>query len=155
MSVSRRTATPNSPCDAQDRRARRQFCAVAIGLFSILLHGQPSAEAIGSADESQVSLQSQVLPVLKRNCLKCHGVSKKEGQLQLHSTVRIWKGGESGSVVVASNPEQSLLWTQVEQNKMPPEKPLTEQEKQILHDWIAQGAEGLPKSDAEAESLRG
>jgi len=126
---------------------------VALGLLSLLLSGQQVAAA-EPVVESQVSLQSQVLPILKRNCLKCHGVAKKEGRLQLPSSVRIWKGGESGSVVVASNPSQSLLWTRVEQNEMPPENPLTEQEKQILHDWIAQGAEGLPKRDSEAESMK-
>ncbi len=154
MSESRRTAIPASPRESRDCRAWRQLCAVVIGLFCILLHGQPPARVFGSADESQISFQAEVLPILKRNCLKCHGVSKKEGQLQLHSTVRIWKGGESGPAVVASNPSQSLLWAQVEQNKMPPEKPLTEHEKRIIHDWIAQGAQGLPKSDAEAESMR-
>jgi len=154
MSVSRRTVTPDSPHDAHIRIASLQVCAAAIGLLTILLQGSPSAAATEASDESQISLQSQVLPILKRNCLKCHGVSKKEGQLQLHSAIRIWKGGESGLAVVAANPSQSLLWTHVEQNKMPPEKPLNEQEKRILHDWIAEGAEGLPKSDAEAESMR-
>ena len=154
MSVSLRTVTADSPHDAHTRSAPLQVCAAAIGLLSILWQGSQPAAATESTAESQVSFQSQVLPILKRNCLKCHGVSKREGQLQLHTAVRIWKGGESGSAVVAANPSQSLLWAQVEQNQMPPEKPLSEQEKRILHDWIAQGAEGLPKSDSEAELMR-
>ena len=154
MSVSRRTVTPDSPHEAHVRIAWLQVCAVAIGLLSVLLSGQLPAAATEATDGSQISFQSQVLPILKRNCLKCHGVSKREGQLQLHTAVRIWKGGESGSAVVASNPSQSLLWTQVEQNKMPPEQPLNAQEKRVLHDWIAQGAEGLPETEAEAESMR-
>ena len=104
-------------------------------------------------DDRPISFQVQVLPVLKRNCLKCHGVSKKEGKLQLHSAVRIWKGGESGPTVVPSNPEQSLLWTRVSKDEMPPEHPLTDPEKQILRDWIAQGAPGLPTDDVDAESM--
>lgn len=153
MSVFRKPVTPASPRAAVVRIAWLQV-GTAIGLLCVLWQGQPAVSASESTDESPVSFQSQVLPILKRNCLKCHGVSKKEGQLQIQSPVRIWKGGESGSVVVAENPGRSLLWTQVEQNKMPPEKPLSEQEKRILHDWIAQGADGLPKSDAEAESMR-
>ena len=129
-------------------------CVLFIGVSSVLLTVRQvfaGADAIG---ESPVSLQSQVMPILKSHCLKCHGVSKKEGDLQLHSAVRIWKGGESGLLVVPANPSESLLWQRVEQNEMPPATPLSESEKKILHDWIAQGAEGLPKSDAEAEAMR-
>ena len=153
MGVSRRTVSQKSLHGACVDIAWLHLCSVTLGLLSVVLPGQ-QVTAAEPADESRVSLQSQVLPILKRNCLKCHGVAKKEGQLQLHSSVRIWKGGESGAAVVASNPSQSLLWTRVEQNEMPPENPLTEREKQILHDWIAQGAEGLPKSDTEAESMK-
>ena len=74
----------------------------------IVFCGQ-GTHAVGQSQDSKISFQSQVLPVLKRNCLKCHGVSKKEGKLQLHSTVRIWNGGESGPAVVASQPSESLL----------------------------------------------
>lgn len=154
MSVSPQTVTLDPPRDPSVRVAWRRGCVTTIGALLVMLHGQSPAVAIQVTNQSQVSFKSQVLPILKRNCLKCHGVAKREGQLQLHSAVRIWKGGESGAAVVAAHPLQSLLWTQIAQHKMPPEKPLNEHEKQILHDWIAQGAEGLPTSDAEAESMR-
>jgi hypothetical protein len=129
----------------------RGLCVLILG-FSTTLFAGPFTFA-GAVSRSDMSFQSNVLPVLKRHCLKCHGVSKKEGQLQLHSPVRIWKGGESGPTIVPSRPEQSLLWTRVLANEMPPEHPLTDQEKQILHDWIAQGAPGLPDNAADAESM--
>ena len=126
-------------------------CVLRLFLLTLVSCGQFALA--DEPDDSQISFSSNVLPVLKRNCLKCHGVSKKEGSLQLHSVVRIWKGGESGAAVVASKPEQSLLWTRIRDNEMPPEKPLTDQEKQILHDWIFHGAPGLPASDVEAEAM--
>ena len=138
MSVARRITSLEWPCVT--------LC-VCMALCGLDVH------AAALPNDTQVSFQSQVLPILKRNCLKCHGVAKKEGQLQLHSAVRVWKGGESGPAVVASQPSESLLWTRVSQNEMPPEHPLTEQEKQVLHDWIVQGAEGLPASDADAEFM--
>jgi hypothetical protein len=128
-------------------------CALLCSLLSAV-PGLSIAEAQVSSNELSVSLESQVQPILKRHCLKCHGVSKKEGQLQLHSAVRIWKGGENGLAVVPSDPAQSLLWKRVEQDEMPPDTPLSGQEKQILHDWIAQGAKGLPTNSAEAELMQ-
>lgn len=154
MSVSCRLVSPKPSFNANRRIAFLKTGVLALGQVLILINCQHATAVDEPIDASRFSFQSDVLPVLKRNCLKCHGVSKKEGQLQLHSAVRVWKGGENGQAVVASHPSESLLWTRVEQNEMPPEKPLTEQEKRILHDWIAQGADGLPKSDAEAESMR-
>ncbi len=153
MSVARST----SPLDCRRMAwfgclASWRTCMFVISLLSIVFCGH-CLDAVGRQEDSQFSFQSHVLPILKRNCLKCHGVSRKEGKLQLHSAVRVWKGGESGPIVVASDPDHSLLWNRVSNNEMPPENPLTDQEKQILHDWIAQGAPGLPISDADAESM--
>ncbi|MEZ6034300.1 MAG: PSD1 and planctomycete cytochrome C domain-containing protein [Planctomycetaceae bacterium] len=131
----------------------RQLALIS-SLLSVTLAGLSIATAQETTNELAVSLESQVQPILKRHCFKCHGVSKKEGQLQLHSAVRIWKGGENGLAVVPSDPSQSLLWTRVEQDEMPPDTPLSGPEKKILHDWIAQGAKGLPASNAEAELMQ-
>ena len=100
------------------------------------------------------AFKSEVLPLLKRHCIKCHGVSKKEASLQLHSAVRIFQGGESGAVVIPLHPETSSLLTRVQKNEMPPENPLSNSEKRILERWIADGAPGLPASEAEAEAMR-
>jgi hypothetical protein len=111
---------------------------------------QPSNQQRSSDD----AFKSEVMPLLKRHCIKCHGVSKKEAGLQLHSAVRIFQGGESGAVVIPKHPEASSLLTRVQKNEMPPENPLSASEKQILERWIADGAPGLPASEAEADSMR-
>ncbi|MEX1229203.1 MAG: PSD1 and planctomycete cytochrome C domain-containing protein, partial [Planctomycetaceae bacterium] len=94
--------------------------------------------------------QSDVLPILKNNCLKCHGVAKKEGELQLHTAIRVFRGGESGPAVVPADLEKSLLWQRVSNDEMPPEHPLTADEKAVLKQWIADGAKGLPADEAAA-----
>jgi hypothetical protein len=102
----------------------------------------------------ELAIPRPVLQVLKRNCLKCHGVSKSEGQLQLHTAVRIWRGGEAGAAVVPFALEHSTLWQRVLENEMPPNEPLSEAEKQTLSDWIEQGAQGLPLNREEAERMQ-
>lgn len=100
------------------------------------------------------AFKSEVMPLLKRHCIKCHGVSKKEAGLQLHTVVRIFQGGESGPVVIPNHPDTSLLLTRVRKNEMPPENPLSDAEKLILERWITDGAPGLPANEAEADSMR-
>src|SRR5690242_11971267 len=49
--------------------------------------------------ESAVDFQTEVLPILKRNCLACHNAAKAEGELVLETPQTIAKGGADGKVV--------------------------------------------------------
>ena len=138
----------------KNNNALRAIPHLVILVLATAFAGSPKCSLADEPLPVTPSLNSQILPLLKRHCFKCHGVSKKEGQLQLHSAVRIWKGGESGPAVVAKHPDQSLLWTRVNSHEMPPDAPLSDMEKQLLHDWIASGASGLPEDAAEAESMQ-
>ncbi len=128
-------------------RSARVLCCV------LWLTGLPPASA-SAVQVEKASIPPQIHRILKQNCFKCHGVAKSEGQLQLHSVVRIWRGGESGTAVVPGDPGHSPLWQRVANDEMPPEQPLMETEKQLLHDWIAAGARGLPSSDEEAAQMQ-
>ncbi|MFO1000045.1 MAG: PSD1 and planctomycete cytochrome C domain-containing protein [Planctomycetaceae bacterium] len=137
-----------------------------LGLLCLLLCGGAvlaDEQSSGEKRSTQLSNQqhapgeafkSEIMPLLKRHCIKCHGVSKKEAGLQLHSAVRIFQGGESGAVVIPGHPETSSLLTRVQKNEMPPENQLSDSEKQVLERWIAGGALGLPANEAEADSMR-
>lgn len=46
-------------------------------------------------------------------------------------------------MIAAGDLNQSLLWERVSADEMPPEEPLTADEKQLLRDWIDSGAAGL------------
>lgn len=129
-------------------------CVTALAFISCFsaFHSQNTVAAQPRSD-TQVSFRTHVLPILKRNCLKCHGVAKREGGLQLHTILRVWKGGDSGPIVLPADAGHSPMWTRVRDDEMPPEHPLTASEKQIVRDWIAQGAPGLPTSEAEADAM--
>lgn len=88
-----------------------------------------------------------IQPVFKSKCQSCHNTEKDKGELKLLDSVSIIKGGKSGVLFVAGNPEISLLLKRIhlgEENKkhMPPVgKPqLNESEKQLLYWWIRNGA---------------
>lgn len=88
-----------------------------------------------------------VRPVLANRCYSCHNEQKLKGGLRLESVALIRKGGEHGPVLKDSMPEESELFKRLilpEENdhRMPPKgkPPVTPQELELLHWWIAQGA---------------
>lgn len=85
--------------------------------------------------------ERRVAAVLSQNCLECHDSATSEGGLDLSRRTRALAGGEQGPVLIANEPEQSLLWTLVKSDEMPQERPpLSDAEKDVLHKWIGQGA---------------
>jgi hypothetical protein len=106
------------------------------------------ALARGEAVEGRPNLESDILPLFKARCLKCHSPLKAKGKLNLSSPRSLARGGSSGVVIVPSNLDESTLWDLVSNNKMPPkpEEPLSADEKALLRRWIEQGAASLPNA---------
>ena len=52
---------------------------------------------------------TQVLPILKANCYKCHAGATPKGGLSLETKAGMLKGGMDGSVLVPGDPKKSLL----------------------------------------------
>src|SRR5438094_956480 len=64
-----------------------------------------------------------IAPLFARRCLGCHNPSDKKGGFDLTGSRPALAGGDSGVVIVAGKPNESLLWEKVSQNEMPPKKP--------------------------------
>ena len=91
--------------------------------------------------------QQQINPILDANCVSCHGESKMKGGLRVDSYDLLMKGGKDGLVIVAGQPERSLLVQRVtlpEGHKlfMPAEgkPPLKPEQIALIRAWILQGA---------------
>ena len=98
--------------------------------------------------EEPIDFSSEILPILKQNCLACHHAKEAEGGLILETVEKITQGGDSGHGVVPGNIEESLLFTRAvgsEEPLMPPEdnsvgaKPLTPEQLGLLKRWIQEG----------------
>ena len=107
--------------------------------------------------DKPVDFETEILPILKRNCLACHNASDAKGELVLETPETIRKGGASGEVVTPGNGAESyLLEVASAQNDpvMPPPdnkvgaKPLTSEELGLLKLWIDQGAKGTVTGNA-------
>jgi hypothetical protein len=92
----------------------------------------------------------RVRPILARHCFKCHGPDEKARKARLRLDVRdeAVKPLESGSTaIVPGKPGDSELVSRVfaedEGERMPPaaaKLPLSESDKEVLKQWIAEGA---------------
>jgi hypothetical protein len=93
------------------------------------------------------TFQSTVGPLLQAKCSKCHSGAKAKGDLDLSTVAGIRKGGESGPVVAAGKPDESLLFEKIHNGTMPPDKKshLSDAEIESIRSWILDGAL-LPES---------
>jgi hypothetical protein len=133
---------------------------VATGHFGgMLTHGssflswKPTSETVPVAKipgDPQI-FKHFVQPILDTRCKSCHNSNKAKGQLVLDGYQSLLAGGVSGAALDLQQPSQSLLLQRVslplqhEEHMPPSERPqLTDDEKGILKDWIASGAnEGM------------
>ena len=83
--------------------------------------------------------QHEVLPLLERNCISCHGGDQTMAELDLTTFDSVLVGGISGPPITPGHPEMSLLWTMIESGQMPMGSELSAADKQFLKDWIVNG----------------
>lgn len=101
-----------------------------------------------------VDFETDVLPILKSNCLKCHKDDKEKGEVNLEPH-KIKQHIGSGLLIVPGRPSGGLFMKVIESddpdNRMPPKGArLSEKEVLVLKQWISQGAE-LGTLDPEPE----
>jgi len=92
--------------------------------------------------ERAAHFESKIRPVFATTCIKCHGPDKQEGELRLDTKASLLKGGESGEVIVAGKPDESLLLSALKYDglEMPPKAPLSPEKIREFELWIEGGA---------------
>ncbi len=93
---------------------------------------EPTATPVPAA--AGLSFASDILPIFQAKCAICHGGT---AGLSLADYESVMKGGNSGSPIVPGDPDASLL---VEKQRGQHAVKLTEEELQLIVDWIAAGA---------------
>ena len=89
--------------------------------------------------------EKKIRPVLVANCYQCHSASAKElkGELRLDTKEGLRKGGESGAIIVAGKPDESLLVQSLRHEngmEMPPQKKLPDEVIADFVKWVEMGA---------------
>ncbi len=96
--------------------------------------------------------QHDILPVLYLRCTVCHGLRKREGDLDLRTKASMLAGGKSGPAFVPAEPDASLMYKRVVSGECPPArrvvevsvKPMESNEIEMLKKWIETDAPEVP-----------
>ena len=59
--------------------------------------------------EEAIVFDHVIKPILEAKCIGCHNPDKLKGKLILTDSASIHKGGKTGKLFVAGNPDKSLL----------------------------------------------
>jgi WD40 repeat protein len=129
---------------------------LACALASLSRAAEPAAGpaipiAAPVARTTPVDFESEILPILRDNCLACHNRTRAKAELILETPADMLKGSENGPVVVPGDAAKStLLGVAAHRAKplMPPKdnkvsaSDLTSAQLGLLRLWIDQGAKG-------------
>ncbi len=107
-----------------------------------------------SADSAEDLFRNTIQPVLKQQCLGCHGEGNVFANLDLRTRDSALKGGQRGPAIVSGSPDASLLVSAIDHTgelPMPPggpEKQLPEEIRHAFRAWIEAGAPYLDGQSA-------
>ncbi|MBB74566.1 MAG: hypothetical protein CMJ75_08640 [Planctomycetaceae bacterium] len=101
-------------------------------------------------------LERDILPLLARHCLGCHGGLVKEGELDLRTLPAMLRGGETGPAIIAGHAAKSTLWQRVVRDEMPAgdeREKLSAEEKATLQRWIDDGLPTVSERQQDVDPL--
>jgi cytochrome c553 len=111
--------------------------------------------ATAQADEPTEFFEKRVRPILMTKCAPCHNRQAYVAKLDLTSAEGFLRGGESGALVNANQPEESRLLKAIgysETLKMPPTGKLKADEIAALSQWVKMGAPYPGAADVKPEA---
>src|SRR5581483_2831924 len=80
-----------------------------------------------------------ILPILRTNCLGCHGGMNPQAGLDLRTAESILKGGKSGAAIRPGAGDQSLLVEKIAAKSMPPVgNKLSPEQIALIKNWVDQ-----------------
>ncbi|HWE35555.1 MAG TPA: c-type cytochrome domain-containing protein [Isosphaeraceae bacterium] len=96
-----------------------------------------------AADDTPVSYEREVVPLIEDECIACHDDGFETSDLSLASVEAMRKGGRRGPAIVPGKGKESLLvqfMTGARQPQMPPKVQLPLDKVAVITRWIDQGA---------------
>src|SRR6266478_1826820 len=97
-----------------------RVCIVSLGITLSVIELLPFRTTFLAQDIGTPTFESSVMPILRANCVMCHGETAPQAGLDLRTYDSILKGGKSGRAVLPGSSDQSLLIDKVVSKSMPP-----------------------------------
>jgi len=124
----------------------------AISVLTLALMVSATLPVTRVRADSTPNFDSQVVPILQKNCLACHSSASKMGGFILENYAALMKGGAHGGAIVPGKADQSRLILMLDgkvQPRMPfGADPLSAVDIATLKAWVAGGAPGPASGEA-------
>ena len=116
--------------------------AIASTVMFWLMSAVPCQAADLFQDQAthQADFDRVIAPLIAGRCLECHAGLDPQAGFNFSRRAAVLKGGENGPALHPGKPDESLIWQYIESDEMPPEHPLSDQEKLLFKQWIQAGA---------------
>jgi hypothetical protein len=106
------------------------------------------------------ALAARVHPLFKAKCAQCHGAHLSQPKGKFGYILDLERVRDNPRLVVPLRPDESKLCALIRDNEMPPKDspagPLTENEKELVRNWVAAGAPATltysPAADGDSRS---
>lgn len=113
-------------------------------LFAVLKSKAAPQPQEGSPG-GEIDFQRDIAPILRAQCLRCHGPDRQKGHFRLDRREDALRGGEDGPAIVPGERSRSPLFRRVQEKdpgaRMPQKaEPLPPGKIELLGRWIDQGA---------------
>lgn len=96
----------------------------------------------GGGSTVTVSFAKDVMPLLEKSCLGCHGGQRTSKGFSVKTYDTLIAGGQSGAAIVPGDAANSNLVKLIQASKMPKRgDKLTAEQLQLIIDWINAGAQ--------------
>ncbi len=141
-------ATNQSLLSIVRAKHRMLVCAIVVG---VALHTGSKSFADADFAAGLEFFEKNVRPILVEHCYECHSGEERNGGLLVDSRDALLGGGDSGAAVVPGNAEKSRMIEAVRYSnrelQMPPDNRLSDEQIQILEEWVRMGLPD-PRSSA-------
>ena len=128
--------------------------AFSICLLCSVLISSIHAPALHAGDKPPI-FESEIQPIVRKKCGKCHSARVQKGGLDLSDIKGIRRGGESDEAVVGETLEESLMWMMLDGGDMPPkgQPRLAKSELTLIRRWILAGSHSKDPADPRIKRL--
>jgi len=115
--------------------------AAFVGIGFWIRQADPSspAQTVAARD-----LPAEVVGVFRSKCTGCHGPDLQKPKGRFGYVLDLARLAGDREKIVPGRPAESELWELVDRDEMPPpdspQGPLTQEQKEVIRDWIAAGA---------------
>jgi mono/diheme cytochrome c family protein len=122
----------------------------------VLLAALCNGPGVIAASEPARDVAAEVRIVFDAKCASCHGADLAKPEGRFGYVLDLARVAANPEIIVPSSPNESEMWELVRREEMPPDDsptgPLSQQDKDAIHAWIAAGAPPGLRSSSEKDA---